>query len=242
VNQQNIERLRNPGFEIARRGYDMREVDTFLLRLADWLESEAVDEIGTYAVQRKLELVGKTTTHILQTTEDEAEAMRQEAAEAARNTREQATEAATAARTQADAYANVTRKKADDYSDEARKKADAYSDGVRRKADAYSEEVRKKADDYAAQTSAEAKEVGRSAVEAATAKANQLVAKGEQRRAAIEAVIADLRAGRDEVLDDLERLSAAVSGTVRDHRVAADSASRERRKPRAAAEQQNARP
>ena len=201
MNQDNIERLRSPGFAIARRGYDMREVDTFMLRMADWLESDAVDEIGTYAVQRKLELVGRTTTHILQTTEAEAEEMRRDAQDAARQAHEQANEAAA----------------------DVRVKADDYSKEMRAKADAYANDARTKADEYAARTRAEAEAEGRSLVEAATAKANQLVAKGEQRREAIETVVADLRAGRDNVLDELESLGSAVSGTVRDHRVAEPS-------------------
>jgi hypothetical protein len=213
VNQDNIERLRNPAFTIARRGYDMREVDTFMLRMADWLESDAVDEIGTYAVQRKLELVGKTTTHILQTTEEEAEGLRREADDAGRRTREQAKEAANALKVKADEYAQSTRAKAD----------------------AYADDMRKKADDYAARTRAEAEDEGRKLVEAATAKANQLVAKGEQRREAIETVVGDLRAGRDKVLDELDRLGVAVTGTVRDHRGAAEEPGNGRREARAAA-------
>jgi cell division septum initiation protein DivIVA len=198
MNQDNIERLRNPAFTIARRGYDMREVDQFMLRMADWLESDAVDEIGTYAVQRKLELVGKTTTHILQTTEEESERLRQDSEAAAASLREKAKEAAAAVRAKADEYAEETRTKAN----------------------SYAEATHKKADEYATRTRAAADEQGRGLVEAATAKANQLVAKGEQRREAIETVIADLQARRDQVLDELDRLGGAVSGTVNEHRTA----------------------
>ena len=212
MNQDQIDRLRNPTFTIGRRGYDMREVDNFMLRMADWLESEAVEEIGTYAVQRKLELVGRTTTHILQTTEEEAEALRREAEDAARRTREQAGEAADGVRAKADDYARNTRAKADSYSDD----------------------IRSRADEYAAKVRAEAEQEGRQLVEAATAKANQLVAKGEQRREAMEAVVADLRAGRDKVLGELEALGGAVTRTVRDHRAADEPANGGRGPARAA--------
>ena len=56
-----IERLRRPGFTLARRGYDRREVDNLLGSLIDWLESDAPGEIGDLAVKRKLELVGRST-------------------------------------------------------------------------------------------------------------------------------------------------------------------------------------
>jgi DivIVA domain-containing protein len=141
VNDDDIARLRNPQFTVGRRGYDIREVDAFLLRIADWLESDAANEIGTYAVQRKLEMIGRTTTHILKTTEAEARKLGHE-------------------------------------------------------------------------DRAEARKV----LEAATAKARQTVAKGEQRREAIETVIADLRARRDELLDELERLGGAASAAVASHR------------------------
>ena len=51
-----IDRLRHPGFTLARRGYDRREVDNLLGSLVDWLESDAAGEIGDLAVRRKIEL------------------------------------------------------------------------------------------------------------------------------------------------------------------------------------------
>jgi DivIVA domain-containing protein len=78
---KDIDRIRVPGFAEARRGYDRHEVDGFLGRLADWLESDAANEIGQAAVTRKLELVGKSTAHILMTTEREAEQLRRSAEE-----------------------------------------------------------------------------------------------------------------------------------------------------------------
>ena len=72
---KDLDRLRTPGFGLARRGYDRREVDRFLAALVDWLETDAAREIGHLAVTRKLELVGKSTTHILLAAEQEAEEM-----------------------------------------------------------------------------------------------------------------------------------------------------------------------
>jgi DivIVA domain-containing protein len=73
---KDIDRLREPGFTEARRGYDRREVDRFLGSLVDWLETDAVKELGDLAVQRKLEFVGKSTARILMTTEEESEKLR----------------------------------------------------------------------------------------------------------------------------------------------------------------------
>jgi DivIVA domain-containing protein len=61
-------RLRSPGFTEARRGYDKHAVDKFLKQLVDWLETDAAEDIGQVAVARKLELVGKSTAHILSQT------------------------------------------------------------------------------------------------------------------------------------------------------------------------------
>ncbi len=38
---ETIERIRNATFTLTRRGYDRREVDSYLCKLADWLEGGA---------------------------------------------------------------------------------------------------------------------------------------------------------------------------------------------------------
>src|SRR5215207_2474969 len=50
VDWKDIDRIRVPGFALARRGYDKHKVDRFLGRLADWLETDAAREIGEAAV------------------------------------------------------------------------------------------------------------------------------------------------------------------------------------------------
>ena len=73
---KDLDRLRNPGFSFGRRGYDRHEVDRFLEQLVDWLETDAARDLGHIAITRKLELVGKSTAHILLTTEQEAQELR----------------------------------------------------------------------------------------------------------------------------------------------------------------------
>jgi DivIVA domain-containing protein len=125
---QDIDRIRVPGFTLARRGYDKHEVDRFLARLADWLETDAATEIGQMAVTRKLELVGKSTAHILMTTE-------QESAELRRNSEEECAQLVS----EAEAAALQTRQAADEYAKQTRAAADA---DARRMAEAASADAR----------------------------------------------------------------------------------------------------
>lgn len=131
---QDIGRLRSPGFTIARRGYEKREVDKFLEQLVDWLETDAAEDIGQVAVTRKLELVGKSTAHILLTTEQESQELRRQAQEDCAELR---------AATEAEAQ-------------EVREAADAYAAQVREAADAYAEQVRGRADEEGRRTREEA--------------------------------------------------------------------------------------
>jgi hypothetical protein len=124
-----IERIRVPGFPIARRGYERRSVDKFLAELADWLETDAAKDIGRLAVTRKLELVGKSTAHILLTTEQESEQMRRRAEEECAELRSEAEAAALAIRQAADEYAKKVREKAEQ---EARQTRDEASTKAKR--------------------------------------------------------------------------------------------------------------
>ncbi|HEX7298425.1 MAG TPA: DivIVA domain-containing protein [Solirubrobacteraceae bacterium] len=125
---QDIDRIRVPGFSLSRRGYDRHEVDRFLARLADWLETDAASELGQIAVTRKLELVGKSTAHILMATE-------QESAELRRNAEEECAQMVS----EAEAAALQTREAADEYAQQTRGQADA---DARRLAEAADTEAR----------------------------------------------------------------------------------------------------
>jgi DivIVA domain-containing protein len=113
VDWKDIDRIRVPGFTLARRGYDKHEVDRFLARLADWLETDAPNEIGEMAVTRKLELVGKSTSHILMTTEQQATELRRSSEEECAQMISEAEAAAQQTREAADQYAKQTRSQAD---------------------------------------------------------------------------------------------------------------------------------
>jgi DivIVA domain-containing protein len=110
---KDIDRLREPGFTEARRGYDRREVDRFLGSLVDWLETDAATELGDLTVQRKLEHVGKSTGRILLVAEEESEKLRRLTDEECADLREEAETAARETREAADRYAHEVRTKAD---------------------------------------------------------------------------------------------------------------------------------
>jgi DivIVA domain-containing protein len=113
VDWKDIDRIRVPGFAPARRGYDKHEVDRFLGRLADWLETDAAREIGEAAVARKLERVGKSTANILMTTQQESDELRRGAEEECAQILSDGEATALQARQAADEYAKRTRAQAD---------------------------------------------------------------------------------------------------------------------------------
>jgi cell division septum initiation protein DivIVA len=94
MDQQQIERIRNPRFSVVRRGYDQREVDNSMLALAEWLENGGLEEAGSYAVTRRLERAGETTARVLATAESEADQIVKDAEAEARRTVADAQEAA----------------------------------------------------------------------------------------------------------------------------------------------------
>jgi hypothetical protein len=120
-----IDRLREPGFEVVRRGYDQRAVDRLLGSLVDWLETDAAKDLGDLAVKRRLEFVGKSAARILATTEDEAVQLRRLTEEQCAELRAEADAAAAETRGAADAYAETARADADDDAREARDAARA---------------------------------------------------------------------------------------------------------------------
>ena len=136
----NLEQLRVTGFTLTRRGYDTREVDRFLEDLIQWLDTDAAQQIGDDAVQRKLELVGKSTAHILLTAEKEAQELRRTTQEECAQQRKEADGAATDTRRQADEYSTSVRGKADEYAASVRTKSD---EAAQRTKDAAAERARK---------------------------------------------------------------------------------------------------
>lgn len=135
MDRESIERVRTATFTAARRGYDKREVDRFLARLADWLESGGSDDSRSQVIRDELKRVGEQTGQILAEAHEVAEAMRSDAESHATNVR-----------SEADAYAERVRIEADEYSKEQRAEADAYIGRIRSEAEAEAAELRDQAE------------------------------------------------------------------------------------------------
>ena len=137
---KDIDRLRDPRFTVARRGYDTREVDRLLGTLVDWLETDAAKDLGDLTVKRKLEHVSKSTARILVTAEEEAVKLRQLTDKECRELRAEAEAASRKAREAADEYATQVRTKADEDAHEITEGARAHAhrlveEGERRRAE-----------------------------------------------------------------------------------------------------------
>ena len=196
VDQTSLDRIRNATFPAARRGYDKHEVEKFLARLADWLETGAGDESRSDVVKRELEKVGERTGAILAQAEESAQQIRAEAEEEARGT------------------VNTANMEAA----ETRAGAEQYEAETRQSVDAYAEQTREAADQEAAATRAQAQQEARETIESAEAQARRIVEEGSRRREDIEAVIADLVRRRDDVLADTEELTSKLNAAVGQHR------------------------
>ena len=121
-----IERIRTATFTLTRRGYDKREVEQFLNKIADWLETGGGDQARSDLVRRELERVGQRTAGILATAEDSAEQIRADAEEEGAETTGRARAAAAQAKQAADEYSEKTRGAADAYAAKVRGEADEY--------------------------------------------------------------------------------------------------------------------
>ncbi len=209
VDHTSLERIRKATFPASRRGYDKREVDKFLGRLADWLETGGGDQARSDTVRRELERVGERTGAILAEAEDSAQQIRGDA-----ETEVAQLQAELAAETE------QSRSEADAYSAEARAAADSYSQETHAAADAYSRETHAAADAYSEETAADAEQDSAEAIAAAEAKAARVVEEGVTRRRDIEAVISDLASRRDLAIGDLENLGTKLRSALADHKPA----------------------
>jgi DivIVA domain-containing protein len=196
VDQTSLDRIRNATFPSARRGYDKHEVEKFLARLADWLETGGGDESRSDTVKRELERVGERTGAILAQAEESAQQIRAEAEEEARGNINTASMRAEEIRSETDRYASETRASADSYAQQARQAAEEEAAAIRQQAE----------------------QEAREAIANAQAQVQRIVEEGDHRREDIEAVIDDLVRRRNDVLAAAEELSAVLSGAVSEHR------------------------
>ncbi len=120
-----LDRIRDPRFSLAMRGYDRGEVDALLTEVGEWIERAGEDPAGSERVRDELARVGEQVSAILV-----------EAHEAAREIREEASAQARQSLVGANTTAESVRGDADEYAQRTREEADAYGSSVRADADA----------------------------------------------------------------------------------------------------------
>ena len=218
---ETIEKIRNATFTLTRRGYDRREVDSYLSKLADWLEGGGAEQVHADTIKHELDLIGRKTSKILTSAQEAAEALKTEARHEARDIVEDARISIESTRQSADDYAQKAREEADGIADQARAEAERQAARIRAEIETESSRLRKDADVYAAKVREEADEHARRArgeadahVSTAEQKAIRMVEEGTKRRREIEKVIADLQTRREAVVKGLEKLSSQLAGAA----------------------------
>jgi len=222
---ETIEKIRNATFTLTRRGYDRREVDSYLSKLADWLEGGGADQVHADTIKHELDLIGRKTSKILTSAQEAAESLRSEAKHEAREIVEDARLSIESNRRSAEDYAEKAREEADGIAGRAHEEAQTIAARVRaeaenetarqrKDADAYATKVRDEADGYAKRVRSEADSHATEAVGSAEQKAIRMVEEGTKRRREIEKVIADLQTRREAVVKGLEKLSSQLAGAA----------------------------
>jgi DivIVA domain-containing protein len=217
MDRDSIERIRTATFKVGRRGYDKREVDRFLEKLADWLETGGGDDARSEVVRAELERIGEQVAGILTQAHDAAEALRMEFEADIEKEREAAKRYESGLRAEADAYSERTHIEADEYATETRGEADAYAARVRNEANAEAATTREDAEAYAETARREAEEQAAEMLRSAESQAGQAVDDAMRRRGEIEKVIDDLAERRKTVIEDMQRLSTELVGTATEH-------------------------
>ena len=212
------ESIRDVTFTHARRGYDRREVDNYLAKLAERLEGRGPNKVHTATIKQELERIGQKTGKILTAAEEAGQSLRADAEQSARKIKEDANGRVASIKTSADkhakrvreeaqAFATKTRAEAEAHSKQLRSEAEGISARAHQDAEAQSTKFRDEADGYAKRVRSEADAHAVKVVKKAEDKAIQIVEEGTMRRRGMEKVIADLEMRRDAVVGGLEKLS-----------------------------------
>jgi hypothetical protein len=206
-----FEHQRASGFRTVRHGYDKNEVDLFIRAVADWLETDAVQELGDGAVERKLEVVGQSTARILLIAEQQADDVRRKAEDECAELRNDAETVANESTTRileaAEQQAGELRRKTEEECAELRANAEAAANETSSRAEQYATRVRAKADEAAK----------RKVDDAITQARSALLEETERQQAKMDAVVAELERRRHAAVDEVERLRADLLAAVSKH-------------------------
>jgi DivIVA domain-containing protein len=206
TSESGIERIRAAEFPLVRKGYDPGQVDAFLAKVADWLETGGTDQARAEVVRREIERVGERTASILASAEDTAQQLRGDAEREVAAMLDRAQSESTRVGSEADTYATTARSEADEYATRVRADADAYARKTHETVDADAERKQVVADQRATEV-----------IEAAEEKARRIVNDGSKRRSEIEVVIADLVKHRDRVIATANGLGAELQSVAAGH-------------------------
>jgi DivIVA domain-containing protein len=217
TSENSIERIREAKFPLVRKGYDPDQVEAFLAKVADWLETGGTDEARAEVVKREIERVGERTSSILASAEDAAQELRGDAEREVAAMLDHAESESGRVRTEAETYAATARGEADEYAAESRADADSYATQTRADADGYARETRETVDADAERKQVVADRRAEEVIEGAEEKARRIVDDGSKRRREIEAVIADLVKHRDQVIATANGLGTELQSVAAGH-------------------------
>ena len=150
MERDSIDRIRSATFPLARRGYDKREVDRFLNKLADWLETGGGDQTRAELLRRELERVGQQTGRILTNAHEVAEGLRGDAEREARRILDEASASADQSREVTDRHAAEVRAAAEAAAEEAQVDAERTVAKARAEAERIVDEANKRRADVEA--------------------------------------------------------------------------------------------
>ena len=217
TSEGSIERIRAAKFPLVRKGYDPGQVEAFLAKVADWLETGGTDEARAEVVKREIERVGERTTSILASAEDTAQQLRGDAEREVAAMLDRAESESRRLGTEADTYAATARGEADEYATRLRADADAYATKTHADADAYARKTRETVNADAERKQVVADQRATEVIEAAERKARRIVNDGSKRRREVEGVIAELVKQRDQVIATASGLGAELQSVAAGH-------------------------
>ena len=191
MNEELLDRLRNPQFRPALRGYDRLEVEALLHEVADLIESRG---LAGAANQSAGELPGVA---------ERVDAIVAAATEAAEHLTRESTNRAD----------EVTRE-AEQAAEHARREAEGYAAQKREDADRYAAETRSAAEREAAQVREETQRMAQASAAAAEEQAAEMLREAELERDRVRASIVELREQRQAVVESIERMRGNLDSMV----------------------------
>jgi len=194
MNEEILERLRDPQLRPALRGYDRLEVEALLHDIADLIEARGLGVPEGQKAIGELPGVSERVESIVKAATDAAEHVGNEAGKRAAEVTQEAEQSAEHMRREADGYAAETRKSADRYAAETRTAAEQESTKLREESGRMAEATTAAAEEQAA----------------------EILREAELERDRVKASIVELRQQRQGVVESIERMRGNLDSMVGD--------------------------